>query len=133
MKRLLYRWSGAVLLVAHFGVFGTAQAQQGCNLPRGSFDQVYCQAKVLIRADDELNATYQKLLKRLNAAGQATLRQTQRAWLAGRDTDCVQYDTDKGDLISADCAVDKTTERLNFLNDRLRECLSSGCQISRLR
>lgn len=109
----------------------TAAAQQNCNYPAGSFDQVYCDAKVLIRADDELNVVYQKLLKRLSAAGQATLRQNQRAWMKERNTACVSA-SGKGTVVYSDCAVEYTTARVNFLNDRLRECLSSGCQIRKL-
>ncbi len=124
----------ATLTVLSTLVFGSpAHAQQSCNYPKGTFDQVYCDAKVLVRADDELNVTYQKLLKRLSAGGQQTLRQTQRTWMKERDGTCVATDPKWGSVVYGDCAVQKTTDRLNFLNDRLRECLSSGCQASKLR
>ena len=86
-----------------------------------------------MRADDELNVAYRKLLGRLNAAGQQLLRHGQRAWLAQRNRDCVEVDPQRGSVVFSDCAAESTTTRLNFLNDRLRECASSGCQVSRLR
>lgn len=132
MQKTLLHFTALALVISPL-TLGTAQAQQNCNFPKGSFDQVYCDAKVMIRADDELNATYQKLLKKLSPSAQQVLRQTQRAWMTERDTECVEYDPNKGDVIYSDCAVQKTTQRLNFLNDRLRECLSSGCQPSKLR
>lgn len=132
MKTTLLRLSAAFLIVS--GVpLSRAHAQNNCDLPQGSFDQVYCQVKVLVRADDQMNTAYQALLKRLPPAAQATLRQTQRAWMARRDRDCVEYDARRGDLVYTGCAVETTTARLNFLNDRLRECQSSGCQPSKLR
>lgn len=132
MLRLLSAPAAFLLVLTNLMFFSPAQAQQSCNFPKGSFDQVYCDAKVLIRADDELNATYQKLLKRLSPSAQQTLRQFQRAWMTERNTECVSADG-KGTIVYSECAVQKTTERLNFLNDRLRECLSSGCQPSKLR
>lgn len=130
MFRILWPVAALLPLLA-LGV--PAHAQQNCNFPKGTFDQVYCDAKVLVRADDELNVAYRKLLGRLNAAGQQLLRQTQRAWLARRDRDCVEVDPQRGNVVYSDCAVEFTTTRLNFLNDRLRECASSGCQVGKLR
>ena len=128
----------AVLKSALISVFvlaltPSAGAQNNCDRPNGSFDQVYCQMKVLTRADADLNVAYTLLLKKLAPAAQGRLRETQRAWLVRRDRDCVEYSASRGDVVYIDCAVDTTTERLNFLNDRLRECNSSGCQPSRLR
>lgn len=130
MSRIL--WPTAALLPL-LALGAPAHAQQSCNSPKGSFDRVYCDAKVLVRADDELNVAYQKLLGRLNAAGQQLLRQGQRAWLAQRNRDCVEVDPQRGSVVFSDCAVEFTTTRLNFLNDRLRECASSGCQVGKLR
>ena len=68
--------AGSLALLSH-GSF--AGAQQNCDQPRGSFDQVYCQVKVLVQADAELNTAYRQLLARLPAPAQQVLRQTQRA------------------------------------------------------
>lgn len=122
----------AALLVGSSVVTGTAQAQSNCNTALNGFEDVYCASKVFIRADDDLNAVYQKLVKRLSPSAQATLRRTQRAWVAGRNSDCSEDGGKLGTVISMGCAVDKTTSRTNFLNDRLRECLSSGCQPAKL-
>ncbi|GHG32370.1 hypothetical protein GCM10017784_27440 [Deinococcus indicus] len=131
MRRLLA--SILILGASGAGWLGSAQAQQSCNAPAGTFDRVYCDAKLLIRADDELNVTYQKLLKRLTPQAQQTLRQTQRNWMKERDSTCVDVDPRWGSVVYSDCAARKTADRLNFLNDRLRECLSTGCQPSKLR
>ena len=110
------------------GFTGSAQAQQSCDYPVGTFDQVYCVNKVTMQADAEMNVVYQKLLKKLTPAQQQTLRQTQRTWMTKRDKDCVDEYT-----VHVNCTHDLTVSRLNFLNDRLRECTSSGCQPSKLR
>jgi uncharacterized protein YecT (DUF1311 family) len=132
MKKLMNVCTAAVLIVGSSMVMGTAQAQSNCNTTLNSFEDVYCSSKVFIKADDDLNTVYQRLVKRLGASGQATLRRTQRAWVAGRNSECSEQDSKLGTVISMSCAVDKTTSRTNFLNDRLRECLSSGCQPAKL-
>ena len=124
-------WLAGALAVA--GAVTQAGAQQNCDQPRGSFDQVYCQMKVLVQADAELNTTYQQLLARLPTSARQVLRQTQRAWMVRRDRECVAYDARLGDVVYTGCAVTVTTERLNVLRDRLRECQTSGCQPSKFR
>lgn len=117
-----------LLLLMALPLQSTARAQNSCNYPSGTFDQVYCVNKVTLQADAEMNVAYQKLLKRLSVSGQQLLRQTQRAWMAKRDSDCVD-----GYTVYVKCTHDMTVSRLNFLNDRLRECNSAGCQPSKLR
>ncbi|MFD1734092.1 lysozyme inhibitor LprI family protein [Deinococcus malanensis] len=121
------------LLVVGAGLLSSAGAQSNCDTPGNTFDEVYCLSKVLVKADDELNAVYGKLLKRLPAAAQVNLRQTQRSWLARRDSECTGRDSRLGEVIYTGCAVDMTVQRVNFLNARYRECMSSGCQPSKLR
>ncbi|RJF71780.1 DUF1311 domain-containing protein [Deinococcus cavernae] len=128
MKRRVIALSVFSISLPFLGLTGSAQAQQSCDFPVGTFDQVYCVNKVTLQADAEMNVAYQKLLKKLTAAQQQTLRQTQRAWMAKRDRDCVD-----GYTVYVNCTHDMTVSRLNFLNDRLRECNSSGCQPSKLR
>ena len=132
MQRTLGILTAATFLATSLTLTGTAQAQNNCNTPGNSFEDVYCLSKVFVKADDDLNTVYQKLLKRLSPAAQVTLRRTQRAWLNGRNTTCTENDAKLGAVIYMDCAVDRTTSRSNFLNDRLRECLSSGCQPAKL-
>jgi uncharacterized protein YecT (DUF1311 family) len=132
MQKVMNVLTAAVVVLGASAVTGTAQAQNNCNTPGNSFEDVYCLSKVFVKADDDLNTVYQKLLKRLSPVAQATLRRTQRAWLSARNTDCTENDAKLGAVIYMDCAVDRTTSRSNFLNDRLRECLSSGCQPAKL-
>ncbi|GGR14523.1 lysozyme inhibitor LprI family protein [Deinococcus ruber] len=132
MQRMLRNFTAAVLVAAGMTAGGTAQAQNNCNTPGNSFEDVYCLSKVFVKADDDLNVAYQKLLKRLSPRAQATLRRTQRAWVSARNTDCTATDSKMGDIIYIGCAVDRTTARTNFLNDRYRECISSGCQPAKL-
>lgn len=132
MQKVLNMLTAAVLVFGGSAVTGAARAQSNCNTTLNGFEDVYCASKVFIRADDDLNAVYQKLVRRLSPAAQATLRRTQRTWVAGRNSDCSEQDSKLGTVISMGCAVDKTTSRTNFLNDRLRECLSSGCQPAKL-
>lgn len=132
MQRTLGILTAATFLATSLTLTGTAQAQNNCNTPGNSFEDVYCLSKVFVKADDDLNAAYQKLLKRLSPAAQVTLRRTQRTWLTARNTTCTENDAKLGAVIYMDCAVDRTTSRSNFLNDRLRECLSSGCQPAKL-
>lgn len=118
----------ALLALSSLPLHSTAQAQNSCNYPVGTFDQVYCVNKVMLQADAEMNTVYQKLLKKLTSSAQQTLRQTQRDWMAKRDAECVD-----GYTVYVKCAHDMTVSRLNFLNDRLRECNAAGCQPSKLR
>ena len=122
----------ALLLATSVAMTGTARAQYNCTVPGNSFDDVYCLTRVYVRADDELTVAYQRLLKKLPASAQVTLRRTQRAWIAARNADCTERDSRRGDVIYIGCAVDRTTSRTNFLNDRYRECLSVGCQLAKL-
>ena len=132
MRNLMRGMVAAALLMGSSMVTGAAQAQSNCNTTLNGFEDVYCASKVFIRADDDLNTVYQKLVKRLSPAAQVTLRRTQRAWVAGRNSECSEDGGKLGTVISMGCAVDQTTSRTNFLNDRLRECLSSGCQPAKL-
>lgn len=132
MQRTLNTLTAAILLAAGMMVTGTAHAQNNCNTPGNSFEDVYCLVKVFVKADDDLNVAYQKLLRRLTPSAQGTLRRTQRAWVAARNTDCTATDSRQGATLYIGCAVDRTTARTNFLNDRYRECISSGCQPSKL-
>lgn len=109
-----------------------ARAQQNCDGKTSDFDAVYCLSKVFVQADADLNTAYQKLRGQLNAAGQLRLRDLERAWIARRNRECVG-DSGRGKLVYVDCAVQMTVDRANFLNDRYRECITSGCRVSALR
>lgn len=124
---------GAVLILV-LGLWpnSTAHAQQNCNRPTNDFDGLYCLNKVYLQADADLNAVYGKLRAALPVSARATLKTTQLAWIAQRNSRCSRRDASGFD-VNLDCAADMTIARTNFLTDRYRECRSSGCQPDRLR
>jgi uncharacterized protein YecT (DUF1311 family) len=55
----------------------------------------------------------------------------QLEWMRGRDSQCIE-ERDDEIVLFVNCRLRKTVEQTNFLQDRLRECKSTGCQPSRL-
>ncbi|SDV46878.1 lysozyme inhibitor LprI family protein [Chitinasiproducens palmae] len=119
MKRLL-------LTCALGMIAGAAHAAGGCETPRTPFDQAYCLSTVYAQSDHELNDTYTRLRKQLNANDQAALKQGQLAWIKQRDSQCGEQ---RGNafLVDLSCAIETTQSRLSFLKTRERECRSTGC------
>ncbi|THF70856.1 DUF1311 domain-containing protein [Deinococcus sp. Arct2-2] len=113
-------------------VSGTGGAQNNCGGTLSDFDAVYCYQKLYAQADRDLNLVYGKLLAALPQGARETLRVTQRAWMRRRDTASV-LTRDSFTDVSVDRATDMTVARTNELNDRLRECPSSGCRVGLLR
>lgn len=109
-----------------------AAGTSNCNRPNSDFDTIYCERKVFMQADNDLNAVYAKLRARLNTADQLSLRTGQRAWIRKRDDQCGRTD-DENIRIDIKCAKRVTIDRTNWLNDRVRECTSSGCRSRLLR
>jgi uncharacterized protein YecT (DUF1311 family) len=109
----------------------TAFANSSCDRPKNDFDGMYCLNKVYQQADTDLNATYKQLSSKLDADGKAALKQGQLLWIGQRNDRC---SIRKGDefFVNLDCATATTIERTQFLQDRYRECISSGCQNSKL-
>jgi uncharacterized protein YecT (DUF1311 family) len=110
---------------------GTAFANSACDRVTNDFDGLYCLNKVYQQADTDLNAAYKQLVARLDADGRATLRQHQLQWMAERNVSCSMR-KDDAFYVDLDCATRVTIERTRFLQDRVRECVSSGCMNSRL-
>lgn len=133
MKQVLSAFAATALTAAGLTMFGPAQAQTNCDVTGSDFEDVYCLAKTFVKDDDDLNVVYQKLIRRLSPSAQVSLRRYQRAWVERRNTDTSSKDSKAGTVIDLDLAVNMTTERFNFLNDRYRECLSSGCQPGKLK
>jgi len=108
-----------------------AAQSSNCDKPRNDFDGLYCLNKVYQQADNELNATFQKLSAQLNADGKARLKRGQLAWIRERNEECSET---RGEafLVNLRCATETTVDRLNFLQARYRECVSSGCRNSLL-
>lgn len=109
---------------------GFAQSSN-CDRPRNDFDGLYCLNKVYQQADNDLNAAFGKLNAKLNAEGKATLKRGQLAWIRERNEKCSES-RDSEFLVNLRCATETTVERLQFLQARHRECVSSGCRNSQL-
>jgi uncharacterized protein YecT (DUF1311 family) len=103
----------------------------GCAKPRNAFDQVYCAGNLFSQADRDLNQEYTRLRQHLNAAQQSSLKSGQIAWIRQRDDQCSERKA-SGYFVNLDCAVDTTQKRMAFLQERERECTSTGCVDSKL-
>jgi uncharacterized protein YecT (DUF1311 family) len=123
MKRIF----SVLLLLSSSAAF----ANSSCDKPKNDFDGMYCLNKVYQQADSDLNSTYKQLAGKLDADGKAALKQGQLLWIGQRNDRC---SIRKGDdfFVNLDCATATTIERTQFLQDRYRECISSGCQNSKL-
>ncbi|CAN5793000.1 lysozyme inhibitor LprI family protein [soil metagenome] len=109
---------------------GQAKATS-CDSPRSNFDSLYCERKIFMQADTDLNTAYKALRVQLKAADRTTLLQSQRAWIRQRDEKCGRS-TESAIGVDLVCAKDVTIARTNWLNDRTRECRSAGCRASLL-
>lgn len=109
----------------------TAFANSACDNPRDDFDGLYCLNKVYQEADNELNANYKKLNAKLDQAGKAALKAKQLSWIKQRNDQCSRRESD-GFFVNLNCATHVTIERAQILQDRYRECVSAGCQNSKL-
>jgi uncharacterized protein YecT (DUF1311 family) len=124
MKRLL-----AVLALLASGQ--ALAATSACDRVTNDFDGLYCLNKVYQQADADLNTAYKALVSHLDAGARATLRQHQLQWMAERNASCSMR-KDNAFYVDLDCATRVTIDRTRFLQDRVRECVSSGCMVSRL-
>ncbi|WP_296948635.1 lysozyme inhibitor LprI family protein [uncultured Massilia sp.] len=123
MKRLVL----ALLVCAA----GAAQANSACDKPKKDFDGLYCLNKVYQEADKELNDNYGKLAARLDADGKKRLKAGQLRWIEERNGSCSRRDGGAF-FVNLECATSTTIQRAQFLQDRVRECASAGCQNSKL-
>jgi uncharacterized protein YecT (DUF1311 family) len=103
----------------------------GCEKPRNAYDVLYCKSLVLVQADRDLNQEYSRLLTQLNAEQKQTLKKGQLAWIAQRDEQC-SVDTGDNQSMNPQCAVDTMHARIAFLQERERECNSTGCVNTKL-
>lgn len=106
-------------------------ANSACDKPKNDFDGLYCLNKVYSQADKDLNESYGELAKLLDADGRKQLKNGQLAWIRQRNNDC-SYSDPRGFFVNLDCATRTTIDRLQFINDRKRECKSAGCMNSKL-
>jgi uncharacterized protein YecT (DUF1311 family) len=112
-------------------VSGSAFANSACDTPKNDFDGLYCLNKVYQEADRELNENYKALVAKLDANGKKTLKSGQLAWIDSRNKRCSKREA-TAFYVDLDCANNTTIERSRFLQDRVRECVSSGCLNSKL-
>ncbi|STQ90712.1 lysozyme inhibitor LprI family protein [Iodobacter fluviatilis] len=110
---------------------GLSFANSACDMPKNDFDGLYCLNKVYQEADKELNENFNKLKAKLDNNGKSTLKQGQLNWMKERNNNCSRKDS-SGFYVNLDCAASTTIQRSQFLQDRIRECASSGCQNSKL-
>jgi uncharacterized protein YecT (DUF1311 family) len=108
-------------------------AAGSCDAPTNDFDGIYCLNKSYQESDDELNRNFKKLRTLLDLNGKEALKTTQLAWIEHRNHECSERI--KGDFyVNLECATKMSLERSQFLQERLRECISAGgCQNSQLR
>lgn len=104
---------------------------QNCDKPVNDFDGLYCLTKVYLEADKELNNSYTKLNKVLSSTQKSKLKRGQLAWMRDRNDQCSYHD-EGGFYVNMDCATRTTIKRVNFLNERARECSAGSCRDSRL-
>ena len=109
----------------------SALAGEACDRPKNDFDGLYCLNKIYQEADKELNVNYKILVPLLDIAGKAQLKRNQLVWQRSRNSECSRQDGGSF-LVDLQCASDTTISRSQFLQDRIRECKSSGCLNSRL-
>lgn len=120
-----------IILVTLLGFSAFVQANSACDTPKNDFDGLYCLDKVYLEADKELNDAYKKLKDKLDNSGKEALKTGQLVWIEARNNQCSYHDA-RGFFVNLDCATKTTVERLRFLQDRVRECASAGCQNSKL-
>lgn len=120
-----------ILAALLLSLSGAAFANSACDTPKNDFDGLYCLNKVYQEADKELNENYKSLSPKLDANGKKALKSGQLAWIKERDSSCSRREG-SAFYVNLECATNTTIKRSQFLQDRLRECASSGCQNSKL-
>ena len=119
------------LLVASLSIVSLSAWADNCDNARNDFDEFYCKDKLYLQADRDLNQAYGALMKALPSSARPTLKSVQLDCMRERDRACI--DKRDGEIVLyVNCRLNRTVNQTNFLNDRLRECKSTGCQPSRL-
>ena len=131
VNRTIGKTSLAILTSAAFMFPMLSWGAQNCDKPVNDFDGLYCLTKVYLEADKELNNSYTKLNKVLSSTQKSKLKRGQLAWMRDRNDQCSYHD-EGGFYVNMDCATRTTIKRVNFLNERARECSAGSCRDSRL-
>lgn len=120
-----------MIMVLMLGISGTSSANSACDVPENDFDGLYCLNMVYQEADKELNKNYKILNAKLDGVGKKALKAGQLSWIEDRNKRCSRREL-SGFFVNLNCATDATIKRSQFLQDRIRECVSAGCYKSKL-
>lgn len=112
-------------------ITGSAVAGSACDNPKNDFDGLYCLNKIYQESDKELNTNYKLLTTLLDTSAKTQLKRSQLEWIQNRNSECSRRDGNAF-FVNLECANNMTIGRAQFLQDRIRECKSSGCLNSRL-
>ena len=118
-----------LILLAPVGAFTFGQGQkkaEPCADAQTQTDMNICWGKEYKAADATLNQVYGQLMRKLDAADQAQLKQVEAAWLKYRDANCeFVADRYKGGtirpMIEAICLADTTRNRTVELRNQIKE------------
>ena len=118
-----------LILLAPVGALTFGQGQkksEPCADAQTQADMNICWGKEYKAADATLNQVYGQLMRKLDAADQAQLKQVEAAWLKYRDANCeFVADRYKGGtirpMIEAMCLADTTRNRTVELRNQIKE------------
>lgn len=96
-----------------------------CEHPNSAYDRSYCQAKLFLHSDEELNETYQLLIKNAAPDKKKHLVAKELKWMKHRERNCLM----DGD-INLECNLKMNQERIAFLKMELQESKSKHAIIS---
>lgn len=120
-----------IVLLMAMSLSTGVMAATACDSPNNDFDGLYCLNKVYQEADKDLNSHYKSLVAQLDSQGRAKLKSSQLDWMRQRNDNCSRHE-DGSFFVNLRCATDTTIARVQFLQDRERECKATGCQNSKL-
>jgi uncharacterized protein YecT (DUF1311 family) len=121
MRRLLGMTAGLAILAGP--VFAGAQgdpAEKANDCDGGTLQILQCIGKQQENWDRKLNAAYQAALKEAEPNQRDLLRQSERAWIKFRETNCDYYGAADGSISrinAAACFRDMTEKRARELSD----------------
>jgi uncharacterized protein YecT (DUF1311 family) len=107
----------AICIMACIAVPATSRAQSQAEMNQQALAEYR-------EADQRLNAVYRDLMAKVSPAGQAKLREAQRAWLRFRDLECAFATAGTADgsvhpMILSGCLAGLTVERIGHLEAQL--------------
>ena len=118
-----------LILLAPVGAFTFGQGQkkpEPCANAQTQADMNICWGKEYKAADATLNQVYGQLMRKLEEADKAQLKQVETAWLKYRDANCeFVADQYKGGtirpMIEAMCLADTTRNRTTELRNQIKD------------